>query len=107
MGMGFEVTSKLLEDDNRGVYLSKVIEGAPAAEAGLLEGDRLVSIAGRQIESVFDVPGALFFTRAEQFTAVEASREGKLLKFSVKTLQRPEKGSLIEVQEEDALEGAE
>ena len=103
--MGFEVTSKLLEDDNRGVYLSKVIEGAPAAEAGLLEGDRLVSIAGRQIESVFDVPGALFFTRADQFTVVEANREGTSLKFSVKTLPRPEKGSLIEVQEEDALEG--
>ncbi|MEC7274359.1 MAG: S1C family serine protease [Verrucomicrobiota bacterium] len=74
--MGFEVTSKLLEDDNSGVYFSKIIEGAPAAEAGLLEGDRLVSISGREIESVFDVPGALFFTRAEQFTAVVASREG-------------------------------
>ena len=99
--MGFEVTSKLLEDDNRGVYLSKVIEGAPAAEAGLLEGDRLVSIAGRQIESVFDVPGALFFTRADQFTVVEANRKGTSLKFSVKTLPRPEKGALIEVQEGD------
>ena len=99
--MGFEVTSKLLEDDNRGVYLSKVIEGAPAAEAGLLEGDRLVSIAGRQIESVFDVPGALFFTRADQFTVVEANRKGSSLKFSVKTLPRPEKGALIEVQEGD------
>ena len=105
--MGFEVTSKLLEDDNSGVYLSKIIEGAPAAEAGLLEGDRLISISGREIESVFDVPGALFFTRAEQFTAVEASREGKLLKFYVKTLSRPEKGSLIEVQEEDFLESSE
>ena len=99
--MGFEVTSKLLEDDNRGVYLSKVIEGAPAAEAGLLEGDRLVSISGREIESVFDVPGALFFTRADQFTVVEANRKGTALKFSVKTLPRPEKGALIEVQEGD------
>ena len=105
--MGFEVTSQLMEDDNSGVYLSKIIEGAPAAEAGLLEGDRLVSISGREIESVFDVPGALFFTRAEQFTAVEVSREGKLLKFSVKTLSRPEKGSLIEVQEKDFPEGNE
>jgi len=105
--MGFEVTSRLLEGNNRGVYLSRIIEGAPAAEAGLLEGDRLVSISGREIESVFDVPGALFFTRAEQFTDVVASREGKLLKFSVKTLSRPEKGMLIEVQEEDLSEGNE
>jgi len=93
--MGFEVTSKLLDDDSSGVYLSKVIEDAPAAQAGLQEGDRLVSIAGRSIEDVFDVPGAFFFTRANQFTPVEAYRGEELLKLSVKTLPRPEKEPII------------
>jgi len=97
--MGFEVTSKLLEDDSNGVYLSKVIEGAPAALAGLQEGDRLVSIAGRQIEDVFDVPGAFFFTRANQFTPVEVYRGEKLIKLSVKTLPRPEKDPVIGAEE--------
>lgn len=103
--MGFEVTSKLLEDDSNGVYLSKVVEDGPAAEAGLLEGDRLVSIAGRSIENVFDVPGAIFFTRANQFTPVEVTRGEEALKFSVKTLPRPEKNPIIaaeaEVKEEE------
>ncbi len=93
--MGFEVTSRLHEDDSNGVYLSKVLEDAPAAEAGLLEGDRLVSIAGRPIDDVFDVPGAFFFTRANQFTPVEVYRGDELVKLSVKTLPRPEKDPII------------
>lgn len=97
--MGFEVTTKLLDDDSDGVYLSKVIEEAPAAEAGLLAGDRLVSIAGRQINDVFDVPGAIFFTRANQFTPVEVARGDEQLSFSVKTLPRPEKNPIIAPEE--------
>jgi len=72
-----------------------VIEGAPAADAGLLEGDKLISIAGRSIEDVFDVPGAFFFTRANQFTPVEIYRGDELIKLSVKTLPRQEKDPLI------------
>lgn len=94
--MGFEVTSKLQEDDTNGVYLSKVLEDAPAAQAGLREGDRIVSIGGRKIDDVFDVPGAFFFIRANQFTPVEVYRDEKLLKLSVKTLPRPEKDPIIE-----------
>jgi hypothetical protein len=58
--MGFEVTTKLHADDSNGVYISKVLTGAPAAQAGLKKDDQLVSIAGRSIEDVFDVPGAFF-----------------------------------------------
>lgn len=93
--MGFEVTSKLLEDDTDGVYLSNVVEGAPAAEAGLMVGDRVTSIGGRSIVDVFDVPGAFFFIRANQFTPVEVYRGEELIKFSVKTLPRPEKNPII------------
>ncbi|MGZ0707694.1 S1C family serine protease [Coraliomargarita sp. W4R53] len=93
--MGFEVATQLHDDDSNGVYLSKVIEDAPAAQAGLNEGDRLVSIAGRRIDDVFDVPGAFFFTRANQFTSVEVYRGEELLKLSVKTLPRPEKDPVI------------
>lgn len=100
--MGFEVTTKLLEDDSNGVYLSKVVEEGPAAEAGILVGDRLVSIAGRQIGDVYDVPGAIFFTRANQFTPVEVEREGEVIKLSVKTLPRPEKNPIIAPEDEKA-----
>ncbi len=102
--MGFEVTSKLHEDDTNGVYLSKVVEDAPAAQAGLQEGDRLVSIGGRRIDDVFDVPGAFFFIRANQFTAVEVYRGEELMKLSVKTLPRPEKDPIITAEEAAAPE---
>ena len=100
--MGFEVTTKLHGDDSNGVYISKVLTGAPAAQAGLKKDDQLVSIAGRSIEDVFDVPGAFFFTRANQFTPVEVYRGEELLKLSVKTLSRPEKEPIIMVEPEDA-----
>ena len=100
--MGFEVTTKLHADDSSGVYISKVLTGAPAAQAGLKKDDQLVSIAGRSIEDVFDVPGAFFFTRANQFTPVEVYRGEELLKLSVKTLSRPEKEPIIMVEPEDA-----
>ena len=100
--MGFEVKAELLDDDSDGVYLSNVVEDGPAAEAGLLKGDRLVSIAGRKIADVFDVPGAIFFTRANQFTPVEVYREEELIEFSVKTLPRPEKNLIISAEEAEA-----
>jgi S1-C subfamily serine protease len=99
--MGFEVTTKLHADDSNGVYISKVVIGAPAAQAGLEKGDQLASIAGRSIEDVFDVPGAFFFTRANQFTPVEVYRGEELLKLSIKTLPRPEKEPIIMVEPAD------
>jgi len=92
--MGFEVTSELHEDNTNGVYLSQVVEDAPAANAGMQAGDRLVSIGGRAIKDVFDVPGAIFFTRPNQFTSVEVYRGEELLKLSVKALPRPEKNPI-------------
>lgn len=88
--LGFEVAEKLNTDDTYAVYLSRVIEDSPAAKAGLVEGDNLVSIAGRAIENVSDVPGAVFFIRANQFTSIEVLREGEPQEFSVKALPRSE-----------------
>lgn len=87
--MGFEVAEALGTAVANTVYLSTVIEGAPSHEAGLLQGDHLVSIAGQPINNVSDVPGAVFFTRANQFTTIEVMRGEELMEFSVKTLPRP------------------
>ncbi len=93
--MGFEVAERLNTDDTHAVYLSKVIEGAPAALAGLQVGDHLISISGRSINEVSDVPGAVFFTRANQFASIKVRRGDENLDFSVKTLPRPEKDAVI------------
>ena len=84
--MGFEVGELLGSDEENAVYLSSVVEGAPAQMAGLLKGDRLVSIAGHPINNVSDVPGAVFFTRANQFTAITVARDEELMEFSLKTI---------------------
>jgi len=93
--MGFEVKSRLNADDSDAVTLSKVLVGAPAAEGGLLQGDHLVSIGGRAIQNVEDVPSAVFFTRANQFVSIKVRRGDQELEFSVKTLPRPEKDTVI------------
>ncbi|MGC6423533.1 MAG: S1C family serine protease [Lentimonas sp.] len=93
--MGFEVKSRLNLDDSHVVTLRSVVENAPAAEAGLLPGDELHSIGGREINAVEDVPSAIFFTRANQFASIKVRRAGEDLEFSVKTLPRPEKDLVI------------
>jgi len=99
--MGFEVATQLQADNSNSVFLTKVVEDAPAAEAGLLKGDQLISIGGRTIDDVFDVPGAFFFIRANQFTDVVVIRGDERMAFSVKTLPRPEKDPIIAVEEAD------
>jgi S1-C subfamily serine protease len=94
--LGFEVSVYLNDLDEKDVILSKVVEGAPAEEAGLQKGDQLLSIGGRTIETVSDVPGAIFFTRANQFTSVEVLRGDERIEVSVKTLPRPEQDSEID-----------
>jgi len=88
--LGFEVKAQLNDLDSDDVVLSKVHEGSPAAEAGLLEGDRLLAIGSREIDDVTDVRGAIFFTRANQFTTVKLERAGEIMELSVKTLPRPD-----------------
>lgn len=105
--MGFEVAEQLGSNEENAAYLSTVIEGAPAHKAGLQVGDHLVSIAGHTINDVSDVPGAVFFTRANQFTSITVKRGDELLEFSLKTLPRPDKGPIIEQVEEAVDEPSE
>ena len=93
--LGFEVRGELNGENENDVILSKIVEGAPAELGGLREGDQLISIGGRSIDDVSDVPGAIFFTRANQFTTIEVVRDDQRMELSVKALPRPESGSEI------------
>ncbi|MGB0415553.1 MAG: S1C family serine protease [Coraliomargarita sp.] len=97
--MGLEVKAKIDSSDRNKVILSRLVEEAPAQEAGLQVGDQLLAIGGREIADVSDVPSAIFFTRANQFTPVKVARGEEVLEFSVKTLARPEKNPLEDVTE--------
>jgi len=100
--MGFEVAAKLNADNTNSVYLTKLVDSAPAKQAGLREGDHLVSIGDRPIHTVADVPTAVFFTRANQFTSIKIKRADAELEFSVKTRPRPAQAPTIEVAETTA-----
>ena len=100
--MGLEVKAKVELSGDNSVILSRLVDEGPAAEAGLRVGDQVLAIAGRDIEDVSDVPSAIFFTRANQFTPVKVRRGDEELEFSVKTLPRPQTNPLI--QAEDPLE---
>ena len=104
--LGFEVRAWLNDLDSNEVILSKVHADSPAATGGLREGDRLLAIGGRLIDEVTDVRGAIFFTRANQFTTIKFERDGEVKEVSVKTLPRPEKQPEIEVSEEAEAESA-
>lgn len=99
--LGFEVTAQLNDLDSDEVILSKVHEDAPAAQAGLKEGDRILSIGGRVIDEVTDVRGAIFFARANQFTSIKFERDGEVREVSVKTLPRPEQIPVIKALESE------
>lgn len=93
--MGLEVSAQVDRSDQRKVYLSRLVADAPAEQAGLKEGDQVLAIGGREIVDVSDVPGAVFFTRANQYTSVKVERNGEEMEFSVKTLPRPEKEPML------------
>lgn len=104
--MGFRVAEATDPDGESAVYLSSIVENAPAETAGLKEGDVLLSIGGREIANVADVPSAVFFTRANQYTMVKVRRGDEVFEVSVKTLPRPEKDPLIAPQPAAADAGA-
>ncbi len=54
-------------DDEPGVTITKVYAGSPAANAGLLPGDRLLTLDGRWTDSVADAIGAATFVKPVDF----------------------------------------
>jgi serine protease Do len=64
----------------RAVTLAQVQQDGPAQRAGLREGDRLVSIAGRPVAWEFDVSKALLDSRPGDHVDVVVEREGRTVR---------------------------
>ena len=62
--------------EERGAIVMKVVEGSPAAKAGLKENDVIVSFNGRRIESVREMQRLLNETPAERNVSIEVIRGG-------------------------------
>lgn len=60
-----------------GVAIADVVDGGPAANAGLRAGDRIVAIGGVEVDSVDDVVDALGSMRAGRTAGVAIERDGE------------------------------
>ncbi|MBI1918548.1 MAG: PDZ domain-containing protein [Planctomycetes bacterium] len=78
--------SKKSEDDDPGVTVTKVLAGSPAAQAGLKEGDRLLTLDGRWTDSVADTFTAAGFVKPGTTVPVVVKRGDKEMTLKVKPL---------------------
>lgn len=63
--------------ENRGVLVSRVIEGGPAARAGLAVGDVVTRCAGAEVEQPRDLRSAVRDRKGGESVEVEVFRDGK------------------------------
>lgn len=87
--MGLEANERIQRSGERRVYLSKVVQGAPADLAGLRKGDQLLAIHSAVINSLLDLPSALFPIRENESVRVRIRRVDKDMVFNVKTIAAP------------------
>lgn len=66
-------------DTNDGLLLDGVRDDSPASKAGLLPGDRIVKIAGREVKNVYDYTYALGEMKAGETYDIEVMRGGQRL----------------------------
>ncbi len=66
-----------------GVRFERIVEGSPAAEAGLKDGDVLVGFGGQQIENLRDFTSALAGKVPGDEVGVTILREAELIRTSV------------------------
>jgi Tol biopolymer transport system component len=72
----------------KGVKLSGVAKGGPAAQAGLEAGDVIVQLAGKTIENIYDYTHALQAVKVGQSISIEVLRDGKRITFTVAPASR-------------------
>lgn len=70
-------------DTDQGLLLDGVRDDSPAAKAGLLAGDRIIKIAGREVKNVYDYTYALGEMKAGETYEVEVMRGGQRIKLQL------------------------
>jgi len=73
----------------RGLRLSGVVAGGPAASAGIEAGDVIVEFAGREITNISDYSDALDAVKVGNEVAVVCMRGEKRLEFTITPTHRP------------------
>ncbi len=78
------ILAKESGEDEPGVLIQSVLTSSPAAEAGLKQGDRLLTLDGRWTDSLRDLYTAASHVKAGSTVAVTIKRDGKEMTLKVK-----------------------
>ncbi|MFP4165080.1 MAG: S1C family serine protease [Chitinispirillaceae bacterium] len=84
-----QLRRELEVDITSGAVLSRVLEGQPAANAGLREGDIIVSIAGHKVESVNDLNNIVAAQKPGSSVEVVFIRDNKRMETTIEIGERP------------------
>ena len=77
-------------DPDQGVYVAKAYEDNPAYEAGIRQGDIIISVEGEKISSSRDLTMTIANLRVSSKVDIEVIRQGKNKTFTVKLGERPD-----------------
>ncbi|MDT8420498.1 MAG: DegQ family serine endoprotease [Desulfuromonadales bacterium] len=80
-------------DRTRGALIADVIDGSPAADAGIRQGDIILEFDGRDVEEMNDLPRIVASTAVGKTVAVKLFRDGGELRVEVKVGKLSEDGS--------------
>jgi serine protease Do len=81
--------------DTSGALVSGVMDGSPAARAGLQQGDVIAKYAGRPVARGTDLPRAVAETPVGREVPLEVVRDGKRLTIAVKVARLEEDGPKV------------
>ena len=100
-----EITDDLAEslglDGSEGALVAEVVEGGPAAKAGIKRGDVILEFGGEKIGKMRDLPSVVASTAVGRKVPVKVLRQGKKVALDVKV------GELEEEKTAEAEEGDE
>jgi serine protease Do len=84
-----EVAARLGLDKQKGVLVAKVFAGAPAAKAGLKDGDVVTNLAGKPVESGHDLQTVIASLPLNQPVSLSVLRDGERKELSVTVTEQP------------------
>lgn len=74
----------------KGALIGDLVPGAPAEAAGMLRGDVIVSLDGKEVKSISDLPRLVAETPIGKTVPVRVIRQGKEVSLSVRMAEMPE-----------------
>lgn len=68
---------------NHGAYVAEVIEGLPAAKAGVQVGDVIVAVAGEDVTMELDLRNRIYFHKPGDQVTLDVLRDGEMIQIEV------------------------